>query len=244
MVVFGANDHNLYALDRRTGRKLWSFRTSGFCVQAPPVIHGDQVFAAGWADWVWCLDQKTGKSVWKSFIPVSIEAVSFYRDQLWVRSPYFVVKLDPAKGTWLRIAKVSYGYGGMAFAGNRLFQSGVQGQHGTEGATFVSLDGKAEPPPAQVAPTLKGVGIFTPQPLEGAAALESMATPLALGDKLCFATLEGKIMLTDLAGKPLWNYNLGSPSHTPPVAAGGLLIVGCDDGKLYAFREEMVTESK
>ena len=237
VIVFGANDHNLYALDRRTGRKLWNFRTSRFCVQAPPVIHGDRVFAAGWADWVWCLDLKTGKPVWQSFIPVSIEAVSWYHDQLWVRSPYYVVELDAAKGTWLRIAEASYGYGGMAFAGDRLFQSGVQGQYGTEGATFVSLDGKSGPPPEQVAPTLKGVGMMTPQPLKEAAELESMATPLVLGDDLCIATLEGKVVLSDFDGKLLWNYELGGPSHASPTAADGLLIVGCDDGNLYAFRE-------
>lgn len=79
--------------------------------------------------------------------------------------------------------------------------------------------------------------MLTPQPLEGAAELESMATPLVLGDRLCIATLEGKVILTDLDGKQLWNYDLGSPSHAPPVAAGGLLAVGCDDGNLYAFRE-------
>lgn len=238
VIVFGANDHNFYALDRRTGRKLWNFRTSSFCIQAPPVLHGDRVFAAGWADWVWCLDLKTGSPVWKSFIPVSIEAVSWYRDQLWVRSPYFLVKLDPAKGTWLNIAEASYGYGGMAFAGNRLYQSGVQGQYGTEGATFVPIDGEAGPPPEQVAPTLKGVGMLKPQPFERAAELESMGTPLTLGDKLCFATLEGNVVLTDLDGKQLWKHALGGPSHASPAAAGGLLVVGCDDGNLYAFREQ------
>ena len=64
-----------------------------------------------------------------------------------------------------------------------------------------------------------------------------MATPLALGDKLCFATLHGKVILTNLDGAQLWNYELGGPCHAPPTAAGGLLVVGCDDGKLYAFRE-------
>ncbi len=52
-----------------------------------------------------------------------------------------------------------------------------------------------------------------------AAELESMATLLVLGDKLCIATLEGKVVLTDLDGKQLWNYDLGSPSHAPPIAA-------------------------
>ena len=120
VIVFGASDH-LYALNRRTGRKLWSFRTHGFCIQAPPVIHGDAVYAAQWADWVWRLDLKTGKPAWRSFIPVSIEAVSVHRDRLWARSPYWIVELDPHEGRWLRIAAASYGYGAMAFAGDRLF---------------------------------------------------------------------------------------------------------------------------
>jgi outer membrane protein assembly factor BamB len=110
------NSGCFYALDRNTGRKLWNFRTSRSFIQAPPVIHGEHVFAAGWSDWVWRLDLKTGKPAWKSFIPMSIEAVAWYDDQLWVRSPYYVVRLDPDTGKWLRIAETSYGYGGMAFA--------------------------------------------------------------------------------------------------------------------------------
>ena len=119
LVLFGANDHNLYALNRHNGKKLWNFKSSSFCNQAPPVIQGNRVFAASWADWVWCLELETGKPVWKSFIPVSIEAVSWYKDQLWIRSPYLLVKLDPEKGSWLQIAEASYGYGGMAFAGEQ-----------------------------------------------------------------------------------------------------------------------------
>ena len=241
-VIFGANDHNLYALNRRTGRKLWSFRTDSFCVQAPPVIRGDHVYAAGWADWVWCLDLKTGRPVWKSFIPVSIEAVSWYRDRLWIRSPYYVVRLDPKNGTWLNIAEASYGYGGLAFVGNRLYQSGVQGQYGTEGATFVSIDGEISPPPEQVAPTLQGVGMLTPQPIQEAVKLESMGAPLGLGDRLCFATLDGNVVVTDRDGERLWQHKLGGPSHASPAFAGGLVVVGCDDGNLYAFRERPSAE--
>jgi outer membrane protein assembly factor BamB len=226
------------------------------------VIHGQRVYAAGWSDWTWSLDLKSGRPLWKSFIPVSIEAISYWRDQLWVRSPYYVVRLDPADGAWLRIAEASYGYGGMAFVGNRLFQSGVLGQYGTTGATSVALDEPGGPPPEQVASTLQGVRMLTPKPLEsrpelaisaaptysarmssgvarmrGSPELASMAAPLSLGDKLCFATLQGSVVVTDLDGRPLWSFELGGPSHAPPVAAGRLLVVGCDDGFLYGFRE-------
>lgn len=267
VIVFGANDHNLYALDRRTGRKLWNFRTSRSFVQAPPVIHGDHVFAVGWSDWVWCLDVETGKPLWQSFIPVSIEVVAWYRDQLWVRSPYFVVRLDPTDGTWQRIAETSYGYGGMAFVEDRLFQSGVLGQYGTLGATSIALNGETGPPPEQVAPTLKGVKMLSPKPLrnpdlapaetsfrarmsvgmvnmQGSPELASMGTPLSLRDKLCFSTLHGKVVLTSPDGRPLWSYELGGPSHAPPVAVNGLLVVGCDDGHVYAFRSESDAKQK
>jgi outer membrane protein assembly factor BamB len=207
-------------------------------IQAPPVIRAEQVFAAGWADWVWCLDLKSGKPLWRSFIPVSIEAVSCYRDRLWIRSPYYVVELDPTKGTWLQIADASYGYGGMAFVGDRLFQSGVLGQYGTDGATSISLDAKGGPPPESMLPTLEGVSILKPQLLEGAPELASMAAPLALGDKLCFGTLHGEVVLTGLDGTRLWKCGLGAPCHAPPAAADGLLVVGCDDGNVYAFREQ------
>jgi len=237
VIIFGANDHNFYALNRQTGRKLWNFRTNGFCIQAPPVIHGERVFAAQWADWVWCVDLKSGRPIWRSFIPVSIEAVSYYRDRLLVRSPYYIVELDPAEGKWLRISDASYGYGGMAFAQGQLFQSGVQGQYGTNGATSIALTTEGDAPPDAMLPTLRGVSMVKPQTLEGAPELASMAAPLALGDKLCFATLLGKVVLTKLDGTRLWSYDLGSPCHATPVAADGLLVVGCDDGNLYAFRE-------
>ncbi|MFH1920502.1 MAG: hypothetical protein ABIP48_11530, partial [Planctomycetota bacterium] len=175
---------------------VWSYRLDGDASGDA----GAGVIVAGWADWVWCLDLKSGKPIWRSFIPVSIEAVSYYRDRLWVRSPYYVVELDPTEGTWLRIAEASYGYGGMAFVGDRLFQSGLLGQYGTTGATSISSDAKGGPPPESMLPTLKGVSMLSPQPLEGGSELASMAAPLALGDKVCFVTLEGNVILTKLDG--------------------------------------------
>jgi outer membrane protein assembly factor BamB len=60
---------------------------------------------------------------------------------------------------------------------------------------------------------------------------------LSLGDKLCFSTVHGTVVLTDLGGQQIWSYDLGGSSHAPPVAAGGLLVVGADDGFIYAFRQ-------
>lgn len=63
-----------------------------------------------------------------------------------------------------------------------------------------------------------------------------MGAPLVLGDKVCFATREGKVAIVEPDGTPLWSSLLGGTCHSSPVAAAGLLVVGCDDGHVYAFR--------
>ena len=48
--------------------------------------------------------------------------------------------------------------------------------------------------------------------------------------------VSGETGLFGRDGTKLWSANLGGTCHAPPVTADGMLLVGCDDGKLYAFR--------
>jgi outer membrane protein assembly factor BamB len=229
VIVFGANDHHTYALDRKTGKKLWSFRGSYYNHQTPPAVHGDKVFAAQWIDWARALDLATGRELWKTFVPITTEALAYHRDRLYLRTPYFVMEYDPQTGKRLRMGNApSYGYGGMAFMKNLLFMSGRGGGSATD------LDGPGKEP--QKIPTLDDVRLLDQKAL--LANVASMGTPLALGDKLAFATISGEITLTALDGKKLWSTKLGGTCHAPPAAADGVLLVGCDDGNLYAFREK------
>ncbi len=236
VVLFGANDHNLYALDRKTGRTLWRFRAADYCVQVPPVVHGDRVFCAQWTERVYALDLKTGKELWRSYVPVSVEALAYYRDRLWVRNVHYLVELDPATGKRLRLGDASWGWGGMAFQQNRLFVSGIQSQYGTSGATMTDLDqpGKA----IEKAPTLEGVLRIRAKGLYGYPRLAAMGTPLVVGDHVCFATVAGRVVLTEPNGKERWSAQLGGTCHATPAAADGFLVIGCDDGRLYAFRAQ------
>jgi outer membrane protein assembly factor BamB len=148
---------------------------------------------------------------------------------------HYPVELEPATGKRLRLGDASWGWGGMAFQGNKLFTSGIQSQYGTNGATFTDLDQEG----VEIAkvPTLEEVRRIRSKGLLGAPTLAAMGTPLVAGDLLCFATVSGKIVVTDLDGKVRWSFQLGGTCHATPVAAGGLLIVGGDDGHLHAFRE-------
>ena len=236
VVLFGANDHNLYALDRATGKKLWSFRTGDYCVSVPPVVYGDRVYCGQWTEWVYALDLKTGQEQWRSFVPVSVEALAFHRDRLWVRNVHYLVELDPATGKRLRLADASWGWGGMAVHQNKLYTSGIQSQYGTHGARVVDLNQEGKI--IEKIPTLEGVPRLPGKSLANAADLASMGTPLVVGDLLCFAAVSGKVSLTDPDGKLRWSFQLGGACHASPVAGDGVLLVGCDDGSLYAFREK------
>jgi outer membrane protein assembly factor BamB len=246
MVIFGANDHNLYALNRKTGKKLWAFRTGYLLVQAPPVVAGDQIFAGQWVDWLYALDLATGKEQWRNCIPISIEALAFYRDKLWLRTPRQFAEFDPKTGKRLRIADACYGYNGMAFMKHLAVVSG------TGFAGYVDLDKTGEK--VKNVPNMEDVGTLGGGPFGGWPSLTSMGTPLVLGENVCLATKAGEVLITkpDFANpqrgvvlhKQLWSAKLGGTCHATPVAADGHLIVGCDDGFLYAFREKTPSPGK
>lgn len=237
IVLFGANDHHVYARDRLTGKKLWSHRVNDYCILAPPVVHGDVVYVGQWTDWVRALDIKTGKMLWQSIVPVTIESLAYYRDKLYVRNPNWMIELDPKTGKRLRIGAASWGWGGVAFVKNQMFLTGIQSQYGTSGATATDLDEPSTPTNRKI-PTLEDVGALKPKSIKGSPDLAGMGTPLAIGETLCFVSAAGKVAITDLDGTKRWTFQLGGTSHASPVAADGVLIVGCDDGHLYAFREK------
>ena len=93
---------------------------------------------------------------WRSYCPITIEAIAYYRDKLYARTPYYIVELEPQSGKRLRIGEASYGYGGLAFQKNFIYQSGVKGEYGTVGAHATDLDQPGQPITQKI-PTLEGV---------------------------------------------------------------------------------------
>jgi outer membrane protein assembly factor BamB len=169
-------------------------------------------------------------------VPVSVEALAYYRDRLWVRNLHYLVELDPATGKRLRLGDASWGWGGMAFQKNKLFVSGIQSEYGTNGGTVTDLDQEGKL--IEKVPTLEGVQRIRPKWLSDGPKLAAMGTPLAIGDYICFPAVTGHLYLTDATGKVAWTTQLGGTCHASPVAAAGFLVVGCDDGQVYGFREK------
>ncbi|HUQ81756.1 MAG TPA: PQQ-binding-like beta-propeller repeat protein [Gemmatimonadaceae bacterium] len=63
-VYFGSGDGHVYALDAKTGRVRWKFRT-GNVVHASPAIANGTLFIGSWDSWFYALDAATGKQRWR-----------------------------------------------------------------------------------------------------------------------------------------------------------------------------------
>lgn len=65
LAFFGSSaDHQVHALDLRTGRERWRFFTEG-PVRFAPTVAGNRVFAGSDDGWVYCLSAVDGSLLWK-----------------------------------------------------------------------------------------------------------------------------------------------------------------------------------
>lgn len=64
MVYVGSADHNLYAINRKTGKQSWKFATGGAVNSSPAYLDG-VVFAASVDGRLYAVDAMTGKQKWR-----------------------------------------------------------------------------------------------------------------------------------------------------------------------------------
>ena len=61
--------------------------------------------------------------------------------------------------------------------------------------------------------------------------------PVACGDKVVFGSGDGRVYLLDVkTGKELWKYEIGQAVFSSPAIAKGMILIGSNDGSLYAFK--------
>ncbi|MCL2134830.1 MAG: PQQ-binding-like beta-propeller repeat protein [Candidatus Bathyarchaeota archaeon] len=67
VVYFGSQDHNIYAVNAETGKKLWSFKT-GYTIESSVAVVDGKVVTGAEDGYVYCLDAGNGKQLWKTFV--------------------------------------------------------------------------------------------------------------------------------------------------------------------------------
>lgn len=64
MVYIGSEDHNLYAIDQKTGEQLWKYTTGG-AVHSSPAVYNNMVCFGSFDGNYYMLNAKTGSLIWK-----------------------------------------------------------------------------------------------------------------------------------------------------------------------------------
>ncbi len=73
LVVVGGRDKTVHAIDRATGKGVWTFPTRAK-IDSSTVIAGDRAYVGSSDRFLYALDLKTGKEVWKHAIGAAVTA--------------------------------------------------------------------------------------------------------------------------------------------------------------------------
>jgi outer membrane protein assembly factor BamB len=194
-VYFGSSDQRVYALDARTGKPVWVYKTGGV-VHSSPALSGKNIVVGSWDGAVYALDAATGEQRWrmqteteqKQSILLGIQASpSVDADTVYVGSRdgyFYALEAGSGKVRWRYNAEGSWMVGTAAVDGGSVY-------FGTsDTGLMVALD--------------KASG---KERYRYDTKVWAYASPLRVGTALVGATMKGEAFVLDAAsGRPRWRY--------------------------------------
>jgi len=223
MVYFGGGDGTLYALDARTGKKLWTFSTTGR-VRSTPAIDSGTVYFGSMDGTFFALDASTGIQKWKfktegneyfpageiQSSPAVVNGTVYFGSR-----DYYVYALDAASGAlrWKTQHKDSWVVGSPAVHDGMLFVGSSDGK-------FVqALDANTG---KEKWHEKTGGNVF--------------ASAAVAGDIVMFGDWDGALMMRDSkTGKVKLGILIEDRINSSPIVHNGAVYFGGDDGYLYAI---------
>jgi outer membrane protein assembly factor BamB len=195
-VYFGSGDHNVYALDAKSGEMKWYFKT-GNVVHASPAIAGGILYIGSWDSYFYALDAKTGVEKWRfksGDDPILHNQVGFQSSAAVVAGTVFVgcrdsklYALDAASGAkrWALDTKGSWVVGSPAVRQGKVYLAT------SDSGLFFELD-------AQTGNPLFSLG-FKHWPM--------FSSPAVAGNVAYIGTHEGKLVAISLKNRNIaWIY--------------------------------------
>ncbi|MHC4916687.1 MAG: outer membrane protein assembly factor BamB family protein [Planctomycetota bacterium] len=240
-VVFGSWDGHCYCVRLSDGKEFWRHRVGdpGVRVYAPPAIAAGRVYVAAWEDRkVHALDLGTGKPLagYKAGNPYVtkvdlVQGLAVYRGLVVTCKEHKGAGqlINPDTGS---VVSTFMGRSSLlpalpAFSGDRVYHPAAHFP-----SRLSAMLARGRKPPAGKRP--RGISFKSPV----------LNAPLLAGELLVAATKAGTLEVrrlpeakTDGPAELAWEWKSasGSEIHTAPAAAAGRIVIGSDDGHVYAF---------
>lgn len=213
-IFFGCRDGSLYSYSPE-GEMLWQYK-SGNGIGATPFCVGDRLVGANYGGDIFCLETGSGKNIWTFAANDRIVCSPRIRGDLVVVGTMQgnLIALDLKDGSRSWAKKV----------GEAVWASSTIGKDyvivATTDGSLVKLDHG-------------GKIMWTAKPGGGI-----RSTPLCMDDRdlVVFGTQDNYLYAYSLsAGNLMWRHLCGGEVNAPPISNGSEILVGCDDGHLYAL---------
>lgn len=263
LVVAGCQDGFVYAWNTDTGREAWKFETmaeihAAANVWADPATKKDRILIGSYDYSVYCLDAATGAKLWSAETGYYINGGAAIADGKVVFGGCDAVLHvhDVATGRELRQIEVG------AYIGNNVAIADeviYVGHYGNRVGAYSINDGariweygerefEYYAAPAVLGgmvivggrdKRLHGIDRVSGKGLWEFRARDRIdSSPvICAGKTVIFGCDDGYVYAVGLdGGKEVWNYEIGAPIRSSPAIAGDWIILGADDGVLYAFR--------
>jgi hypothetical protein len=264
VVYIGSGDHNVYALDAKTGALRWK-KTTGNVVHASPAVSGGLVYVGSWDRYMYALDARTGAVRWRFqtgddrdiYNQVGIAGSAAVADgtvYFGCRDSHFYA-LDAKSGRlrWKHDDHGSWVIASPAVAGGRVYftTSDEQRFFGLDAATghlrfSVGYDAFAYSSPS-IAGNTAYYGTFDGRlygvDLRGGKVVARFDTDGSRRNRARFLDAKGKLDLNAIYPDGTLDgvivglsrlYSLGAIVGSPAIS-DGVLFVGSGDGTLYAL---------
>ncbi len=213
VVYFGSYDNHLYAVNAKTGKKVWKYQTDGGIVSRPAVL-GDSVFVGSEDNRLHVVSTRSGSLQWTYYTKGPVRSSPFIaHGHIFIGSDdmsIHAININGGRGIWqvetiAEIRSTPYVTQEEIYAGN-------------ESGEFYCVDFRG--------------GIKWR--FKAKRAITSSAT---VADNLVlFSSLDSYLYALDAkSGYLVWRFKMDKGSISSPCTADGLVYVGSIDGNIYCI---------
>jgi outer membrane protein assembly factor BamB len=256
------NKGQVYAINLRSGQKLWSFIPRRFSSAAnnyygghltSPVIVNDIVFVGAGKE-VYALDAATGATRWEFAAQDYITSSPAIADgQVYISDFRYVYAIDQQKGTlrWSFPIETAFSFSSVAADKTLLITSGkkliaLDSANGSQrwqleiaGQSLIPAGADAKRAYVKSTETLIALDLATGQELWRFHDINYVSLPALSGQQVYIvsgAGVDTSISALDAtSGTSIWKQPVQKLANTAPVIAGGAIYVRTNDGRILAF---------